>query len=230
MSPGHLPVAAAAENQRQTAELGGNKGSLLSSQTHDPQDTFCPCLLILGPSGDQSPASPQPALTSRCELSIRTPKVPNWEHWQCTWVVFRYTSSQSLAVQKPEGLVLQPPKKQSALRREGRRVWCVRKEPQTRGMAGNGFLPADTTALLQPQYWSQSPAGTLWCPSSRSKSLGGGRNPHVPVLPSHTACHGQGTLGTTRCQGKAALPCLTHGLEWFHWTQRGLLLLAVSSR
>lgn len=52
----------------------------------------------------------QAEVTSRCELSIRTPKVPNWEHWQWTCVVLRYTSSQSLAVQKPEGLVLQPPK------------------------------------------------------------------------------------------------------------------------
>lgn len=65
--------------------------------------------------------------------------------------------------------------------------------------------------------------------------LGEGRNPHIPVLPRYAAYHGQGNLGNEEVPGESsskrvAQPCLTHGLEWFHWTQRGLLLLAVSSR
>lgn len=66
-------------------------------------------------------------------------------------------------------------------------------------------------------------------------TLGEGRNSHVPVLPRHRACHGQGDSGNEEVPGESsskrvAQLCLTHGLEWFHWTQRGLLLLAVSSR
>lgn len=143
-----------------------------------PQGIFCPCLLILVAKFPPLPPALQAEVTSRCELSIRTPKVPNWEHWQWTCVVFRYTSSQSLAVQKPDGLVLQPPKSRTRLgeRADEHGAWGR----NCRGTISKVFLPADTAALPQLKYRSQSPAGTPPCPTSRNEAPGRGQNPPHP--------------------------------------------------
>lgn len=74
-------------------------------------------------------------------------------------MVFRYTSSQSLAVQKPKGLVLQPPK--SRVHSEEKRYVCGGQEAQGRGVTDKAPLSADTTALLKRKYGSQSVDVTL---------------------------------------------------------------------
>lgn len=69
------------------------------------------------------------------------------------------------------------------------------KESQRRGVIGNAFLPADKNALLQLNYWSRSPAGTLLCPPSRNEPPRRGRKPPHPSAAQAHSLSRPGKLG-----------------------------------
>lgn len=129
-------------------------------------------------------------LTSRWELSMRTPKVPNWEHWQCTCVVFLYTRSQSLAVQKPEGSVLQQPDNTEHSERTGSSIphlfpW----RGSQRGWEGHSLLGTCLTAQGPSGCWEGvfSPKLQMWRCKGAGMTEAGDPHPgwqghsHVPV-------------------------------------------------
>lgn len=113
-------------------------------------------------------------------------------------------------------------KKQRIIKREDRRVSCVGKDPQRRGVTGKAFLPADPTpeaALLQLKYWSQRHTGTLRCPPSRNKSPGRGQNPPPSqCCPGRQPLMARKTWRMRRCLGKAAQRQWPHHAQLTGWS------------
>lgn len=70
-------------------------------------------------------------------------------------MVFRYTSSQSLAVQKPEGLVLQPPKSRVHLGEKTHKcVWgagTTEKRGDRQGSSASKYNCTPKAEILEPE-------------------------------------------------------------------------------